>query len=504
MTDNVVLPGTGESIATDDISGAQYQRIKVSDGLADSTTHMRVLTTHPLPNTAGAVVRQAPAEIWVTGFSKVGASLLETDKFTQRRLGTGMGVTQSGGNLLLTTGTTANSEFLARSTTSWRGPLTARYKTILSQRIANQNFVMLLADSVGEGLTYTNTATTLTITKTAHGFTADNVGQFIYVGGINATSGTAIPGRYAIASITNADTFVMTVASWTTGGGTLDLFGYNFIRSAYSGTTVTNASVDAQRNGWNSGDTAATINTTASPGHMMQMFWDSRNIAWADTLVASGTSPTVTTRASRVENMPDDEIELYWFIWMFNGSTAPASTTTWTVSFVAVEDNANVPTYIAGARPLGTQAPLPVSGVGTFTVSFTQPALVAGTAAIGDVGVQYRANATGAASGTHLVSAATTNPTVVKASAGRLLGYVLTNNAASKVYVKFHNQTTSPTAGSGVVRSVGIPAGGTVAWSLEGGVAFATGIALTTVTGAADADNTAVALNDIVGDIFFA
>jgi hypothetical protein len=237
---------------------------------------------------------------------------------------------------------------------------------------------------------------------------------------------------------------------------------------------------------------------------MMQMFMDSRNIAWADTLVASATSPTVTTRASRVENVPDNETELYWFIWMFNGSTAPASTTTWTVSFVAVEDNANVPTYIAGVRPLGTQAPLPVSGVGTFTVSFTQPALVAGTAAIGDVGVQYRANATGAASGTHLVSAATTNPTVVKASAGRLLGYVLTNNAASKVYVKFHNQTTAPTAGSGVVRSVGIPTGGTVAWSLEGGVAFATGIALTTVTGAADADNTAVALNDIVGDIFFA
>jgi hypothetical protein len=114
MTDNVVLPGTGESIATDDISGAQYQRIKVSDGLADSTTHMRVLTTHPLSDTAGAVVRQAPAEIWVTGFSKVGSAFLETDKFTQRRLGTGMGVTQSGGNLLLTTGTTANSEFHCR------------------------------------------------------------------------------------------------------------------------------------------------------------------------------------------------------------------------------------------------------------------------------------------------------------------------------------------------------------------------------------------------------
>ena len=93
---------------------------------------------------------------------------------------------------------------------------------------------------------------------------------------------------------------------------------------------------------------------------------------------------------------------------------------------------------------------------------------------------------------------------MVKAGAGRLLGFVLTNNAGSKVYVKFHNQTTTPTAGSGVVRSFGIPAGGTLAFSLEGGIAFSTGIALTTVTGAADADATAVAANDIVGDVFFA
>ena len=154
--------------------------------------------------------------------------------------------------------------------------------------------------------------------------------------------------------------------------------------------------------------------------------------------------------------------------------------------------------------PYATE-PAPAAQVSaTQPVSFTQPALVAGTAAIGDVGQQYRANATGAASGAHIVSGASTNATVVKAGAGRVLGWCLTNNAASKVYVKFHNQTTTPTAGSGVVRSIGIPAGGTVTMNLEGGIAFATGIAITTVTDAADAGTTAVAANDIVGDIFFA
>jgi hypothetical protein len=507
MTDNVILPGTGESIATDDISGAQYQRMKVTDGAADSTTHLRVKATNPLADDAGAVVRQAPADVWSVGFADSGSSLLASE-FTQRRLGTGMGVTQGSSNLLVTTGTTANSEFLARSTASFRGAFTARHKTILSQRIANNNFVAMLADMIGEGLSCTiNSATSITVTKTAHGFTANNVGQFMFVGAITGANG--VPGRFAIASVPTADTINFTVSGWPASGScTVDLFGWNYIRTLYSGTTATNASVDAQRRGWNSGDTSATISTTASAGHVMQVYADGRNINWADTTVASNTLPNVTTRASRIENIPDDDVDLYFYLWSFNGTTNPASTTTWTVGFVAVEDNANVPTYLAGVRPLGSQAALPISGtvnINTVTASVTtSTTLTASTAAIGDVGVQYRANATGAASGTHLVSAATTNATIVKGSPGRVIGWSLANTNAAWRYVKLHNQTTTPTAGTGVVRTIAIPPNNVNTFNIEGGIAFATGIGLTTVTGAADADNTAVGLNDIVGDVFFA
>jgi hypothetical protein len=477
--------------------------MKLSDGAADSAVHMRVKAVHPLFGDAGAVVRQAPVDIWSVGFSQSGSSLVDPE-FTQRRLGAGMGVTQASSNLLVTTGTSTNSEFLARSTSSFRGAFIQRFKTILSQRIANNNFAVMMADSIGEGLACTiNSATSITVTKTAHGCTAANVGQSMMVGAITGAAG--VPGRYAIASVPTVDTITFTVAGWPASGScTVDLFGWNYIWTQYSGTTVTNASIDAQRFGWNSGNTTATINTTASPGHVMQTYSDGKNVYWADALVASATTPTMTTRGSRIETTPEDTVELYVYLWAYNGTTAPASTTTWTVGFVTVEDICNVPTYIAGVRPLGSQAPLPVAVQGTVTTSFTQPALVAGSAFVGDVGQQYRGSATGAASGTHLVSAATTNPTVVKASAGRLLGFVLANNAATMVYVKFHNQTTAPTAGTGVVRSVGIPAGRTVTFSLEGGIAFSTGIALTTVTGAADSNSTAVALNDIVGDIFFA
>jgi hypothetical protein len=120
------------------------------------------------------------------------------------------------------------------------------------------------------------------------------------------------------------------------------------------------------------------------------------------------------------------------------------------------------------------------------------------------VGIQYRANATGAASGAHIVAAATTNATIVKGSAGRVLGWSLANTNAAWRYVKLHNQTTTPTAGTGVVRTIGIAPNSVSDFSIEGGIAFTTGIGLTTVTGSADADTTAVGAGDIVGDLFFA
>ena len=503
MADNVgYTPGSGENIATDDVSGVQYQRIKLTDGLADSTTPMRVRTDHPLFGDAGAVVRQSPADIWSVGFADTGSSLLATD-FTQRRLGTGVGVTQGSSNLLVTSGTTANSEFLARSTIAFRGAFIARHKTILSQRIANNNFAVMMADLVGEGLSCTiNSATSITVTKTAHGFTANNVGQFIMVGAINGANG--VPGRYAIASVPTADTITFTVAGWPASGScTVDLFGWNYIWTQYSGTTATNASIDAQRRGWNSGLTTATINTTASPGHVMNTYADGRNVAWSDTLVASATTPTITTRGSRIESLPDDDVELYVYLWAYNGTTNPASTTTWTIGFVSVEDNANVPTYIAGVRPTGNAAPLPISGTvavsGTVTTSFTQPALVAGTAAIGDVGIQYRASATGAGTPTIINSPATPAVQTIKGTAGRLLGVVLNNTNATARFFKVFN-ATAPTLGTtAAILDIPLPQNQPVVITFEGGIGFATAITCAVTGGRGATNNAAITLDDVTG-----
>lgn len=55
MADNVILPGTGELIATDDVGGVQYQQIKLVDATPNSTTPIGT-EVNPLPvadNTSG-------------------------------------------------------------------------------------------------------------------------------------------------------------------------------------------------------------------------------------------------------------------------------------------------------------------------------------------------------------------------------------------------------------------------------------------------------------------
>ncbi len=147
-------------------------------------------------------------------------------------------------------------------------------------------------------------------------------------------------------------------------------------------------------------------------------------------------------------------------------------------------------------------APAVTVSSGTIT-TVSAATLAAGTALAGDVGVQYRATASGL-SAAHIVSAATANATNVKNTAGKVHGWHLANTNAAWRYVKLHNLATAPTAGASVARTIAIAPNSVSRFFSEGGITFATGIGYTTVTGAADADATAVGLNDIVGELFWA
>lgn len=101
----------------------------------------------------------------------------------------------------------------------------------------------------------------------------------------------------------------------------------------------------------------------------------------------------------------------------------------------------------------------------------------------------------------HLVSAGSTNATSVKASAGQVYGWTVYNNAAYPIYLKFYNTAGTPTAGTGVVKTVGVQAGMQLTYSQPLGIAFSTGIGITITKGIADNDATAVLANDCVIDV---
>jgi hypothetical protein len=333
------------------------------------------LTDTELRATPVEVINTSPA-FMRAGFAEVGSGIVgkAAEEFTLLQTGSGMTVNQSAGNLVITTGTTANSETVIRSIDTFSGSLLARLKVVLSQRIVNQTFRYELADLIGAALSYTiNSATSVTVTfPTTNPFTAANVGQSVRLSRITGAAG--IPGRYAIASVSGL-TVTFTVAAWpASGSGTLTLYGWNYIQLEYSGTTATNASFDAQRRGWNSGNTTATINTTASPGHVGQISFDVFTTGFSDALVASNTGYQWTNRASRIENVPDPETELYLFIVVQNGSTAPASTTTLTTGFIQLEDQGRQKIRVASSDPVGSHAlPVQVLGgaLGTQPVSGT-------------------------------------------------------------------------------------------------------------------------------------
>lgn len=92
-------------------------------------------------------------------------------------------------------------------------------------------------------------------------------------------------------------------------------------------------------------------------------------------------------------------------------------------------------------------------------------------------------------------SAATTNATSVKASAGNVYSITASNTGAAAAFVKYYNKASAPTVGTDVpVITFTIPIGGHISESFtDFGMRFSTGIALAITNLAADADATAVA-----------
>jgi hypothetical protein len=123
----------------------------------------------------------------------------------------------------------------------------------------------------------------------------------------------------------------------------------------------------------------------------------------------------------------------------------------------------------------------------------TPVALGAGSALIGQV------TPSTTKSQISLNSAATTNATSTKASAGAIYEISASNMTAAIKYLKLYNKASAPTVGTDVpVLTIPIPANGFVAVPFgELGKVFATGIAFAITGAQAIADTTALAAGDV-------
>lgn len=325
-------------------------------------------------------------EVWRASFADVGANLLSS-KFS--KIGDGYwngsamitgatAISQSAGNLVVTTSTVANDEVILRSLESgspkyWAGAFTARWKTILSQRIINNNFLVLLADQIGLNLSFTSAdATSVVVNIPNNPFTSMNVGQSMELCGIVQTSGASAcpPQRAAIASV-SGDNVTFTVAGYPAGGstGTIDLIGWNYIRCLYDSTVATAVKFDTQKYGWNSGDTSLTAQpTTAGVGHIGQLYNDNSQVSIGFGLTASNANGTaqITSAGNRTDNIPEDTTNLYMFMISRNGTTNPLSATTWTTGFTIVEKWNRLPVTVSNLYG-GSGGALPVTATNLST-----------------------------------------------------------------------------------------------------------------------------------------
>lgn len=265
-----------------------------------------------------------------------------------------------------------------------------------------------------------------------------------------ASTGIPITGTVTVGShaVTNAGTFAVQAAqsgTWTVDLGATDNAVLDAIAASLAGTLTVGTHAVTQSGTW--------------------------------TVTGAGGSFPVTDSGGSLT--VDSPVGTPVFVRLSDGS---AAITTLAVSLASVPSHA-------------------VTNAGTFVVQVD--AISAGSNLIGDVGLQPRTS--GGLTMSKTTSAASTNATSLKASAGQVYSIQCFSVNAAVRYLKLYNKASAPTVGTDTpVKTLAIPgntagAGFVISWPQ--GLAFATGIAFALTTEATDAGTTGVAANEITVNI---
>ena len=290
-------------------------------------------------------------------------------ELTLVQTGGGMTVNQTGGNLVITAGTTVSSETIIRSVATFTGNFTLLEVTTLSQRNANNNFYIELVDYPfgTTPLSYTIvSATSVDVTITAHGYTAQDVGRRLDIGAITGAAG--IPMEAVIASIPNANTIRFTVAGWpASGSGTCLLWGLNKIETQYTGSAATTQNILTRRLGYQNTSTGVASTTNAS-AKVTQVDWVDGDVQWSDSAITAATL-NMAKRGQYRTNIPQPSTVFYLHIRAKNGTVAPTATT-WTLGMVRIDGITPQKTSITSGR-IGQGLPVTVIAAPTTAESLT-------------------------------------------------------------------------------------------------------------------------------------
>lgn len=167
-----------------------------------------------------------------------------------------------------------------------------------------------------------------------------------------------------------------------------------------------------------------------------------------------------------------------------------------------------------GGRGISTSNPLPVT-LGSESITITGNVNVGSAVEITNdngnpIPVIEKANSTGANGTTpyKLISLATTNANVVKASAGNLYSIVAIGLTSTVRYLKLYNLATTPNISVDIpVMTIPIPAntqGAGVVIPFPFGVNFSNGIIFSITANASDSDNTAIGAGDVIVNLTYA
>jgi phosphohistidine swiveling domain-containing protein len=298
----------------------------------------------------------------------------------------------------------------------------------------------------------------------------------------NAAGGSAVNVQDGGNSLTIDNADLATIAGDTTSLDGKDLMlGTDFSAVFGTATLVTTAQADALAN------TLDSINATAFAYVFNGTSWDRvREGGTAGSILVDGSGVTQPVSASSLP-LP-------------SGAATAAN---------QLADGHNVTIdNAAGASAVNIQ-----DGGNTISVDGTVAATQSGTWTVqpGNTPntspwlVNDRPDTTGGLSMSKLISAASTNSTNVKASAGQLYAIEVFNTNANPRYFKLYNKASAPTIGTDTpVKTITLPgraegAGVVINW--DKGLAFSLGIGFGLTTGVADADTGAVAASEIVVNV---